>query len=63
MINATTDHEIVEYTRANVHANAAANVAEAADANPGAISGASPGPYTQAAGSGTKPRVRSPGRR
>lgn len=55
VINATTDKEIVEYVRATTHANAAANVAEAADALPGAISGASPGPYTQAAGSGSKP--------
>lgn len=55
VINATTDKEIVEYVRANVHVNAAANVAEAANANDGAISGASPGPYTVAAASGQKP--------
>lgn len=55
VINATTDHEIVEYVRASVHANAAANVAEAANASDGAISGASPGPYTVTAAAGLKP--------
>jgi HK97 family phage major capsid protein len=55
VINATTGSDIVEYTRAVAHTNAAAETAEATDALDGAISGATPGPYTVAAASGVKP--------
>ncbi|MDQ3640475.1 MAG: phage major capsid protein [Actinomycetota bacterium] len=51
----TTQSDTVEYVRVTSKTNNAAAVAEATTAAAGAISGASPGPYTVAAGSGTKP--------
>jgi len=51
----TTTSDTVEFVRVTAKTNNAAPVAEATTAAAGAISGASPGPYTVAAGSGTKP--------
>jgi HK97 family phage major capsid protein len=55
VLNQITDADVVDFTQAVTHANAAAETAEAANANDGAISGASPGPYTVATPSGLKP--------
>jgi len=55
VLNATTDADVVEYTRAVAHTNVAAETAEATTSADPAISGASPGPYTVAAASGVKP--------
>lgn len=57
VINATTDSDVIEYTRAVAHANAAAETAEATTAADPAISGASPGPYAVATASGAKPEA------
>lgn len=54
VINATTEGDLIEYTRAVAHANVAAETAEATTAADPAISGASPGPYVVAAASGVK---------
>lgn len=51
----TTTSDTIDYVRVTGKTNNAAPTAEATTAAAGAISGASPGPYTVAAGSGTKP--------
>jgi HK97 family phage major capsid protein len=55
VINANTDADLISYTRAVAHTNAAAETAEATTAADAAISGATPGPYVVAAASGAKP--------
>lgn len=54
VINATTDSDLIEYTRAVAHTNAAAETAEAANADDGTITFEDPD-YVVSTPSGTKP--------